>query len=406
VGREEDPEGHSIDGAGDDWPLFVQLMQAAWAHGTIPHQLLWIIVVLIPKGGGDYRGIGQLEPVWKCTKRVIDHRLEAINLHDSLLGCRNNRRTGTAIIEAKLAQQLSYLELKPFYGIFLDLQKAFDAMDWEQCVMVLEWYGAGPRMIRFICGFWRDAIMVCRVAGNYSMAFKASLSVTQGRPLSARLFNIMVDAVVREWIQQLWVDGDYKEKEFVVYMATFFAIFYVDDAYLASWDAEFLQYVLTYLVHLFECIGLQTNTTKTQTIICTPGRIRTQLSLGSYHQMQQGQVSASKWNSCNVECQQCGKVLKASSLGRNLADVHDIYQQAVVAKELLEDQPPVLYMVRAELHTRALPCPYLGCTGQLQDGWMMRQHFRNVHPMDLVRPTKVGNAIMTGIGSRQNPHTP
>ncbi len=83
----------------------------------------------------------------------------------------------------------------------------------------------------------------------------------------------------------------------------------------------------------------------------------------SYRWMQQGQVSASEWNSPNVECRQCGKVLKASSLGRHLADVHDIYQQAVVAKELLEDGPPVLYTVHAELHTQALQCPYPGCTG-------------------------------------------
>jgi hypothetical protein len=272
----------------------VQLVQAAWAHGTIPRQLLWIIVVLILKGGGDYRGIGLLEPVWKCIKRVIDHQLKAIDLHDSLHGCCNNHGTGTAIIEAKLAQQLSYLELKPFYGVFLDLRKAFDVMDRERCILVLEGYGAGPRMIRFIRGFWHNAIMVCRAAGNYGTAFKASRGVTQGGPLLARLFNIMVNAVVREWIQQLRVYGDYKEREFAEYMVTFFAIFYIDDAYLASWDAEFLQYALTHLVHLFEHIVLQTNTTKTQTMICTPGRIRTQLSTESYRRMQQGQVSASE----------------------------------------------------------------------------------------------------------------
>jgi hypothetical protein len=198
---EEDPEGHGVDGAEDNWRLFVQLVQAAWAHSTIPCQLLWIIVVLIPKGGRDYRGIRLLEPVWKCIKRVIDHRLEVIDLHDSLHGCRNNHGTGTAIIEAKLTQQLSYLELKPFYGVFLDLRKAFDAMDREQCIMVLEGYGTGPRMIRLIHGFWSNAIMVCRAAGNYGMAFKAGHGVTQGGPLLARLFNIMVDAVVREWIQ-------------------------------------------------------------------------------------------------------------------------------------------------------------------------------------------------------------
>ncbi len=107
-------------------------------------------------------------------------------------------------------------------------------MDWERCIMVLKGYGAGPRMVRLIRGFWRDAIMVCRVAGNYGTAFKAGRGVMQGRPLLARLFNIMVDAVVREWIQQLRVDGDYKEKEFAAYMATFFAIFCVNDAYLAS----------------------------------------------------------------------------------------------------------------------------------------------------------------------------
>ncbi len=128
---EEDPEGHGIDGAGDSWRLFVQLAQAAWAHGTIPRQLLWIIVVLIPKGGRDYHGIRLLEPVWKCIERVIDHRLEAITLHDSLHGCCSKRGTGTAIIKVKLAQQLSYLELRPFYNVFLDLRKAFDAMDWE-----------------------------------------------------------------------------------------------------------------------------------------------------------------------------------------------------------------------------------------------------------------------------------
>ena len=49
---EEDPEVTARDGAGDNWRLFVRLVQAVWEHGEIPRQLLWVIVVLIPKGGG------------------------------------------------------------------------------------------------------------------------------------------------------------------------------------------------------------------------------------------------------------------------------------------------------------------------------------------------------------------
>ena len=55
-------------------------------------------------------------------------------VHDSLHGFRSERGTGTAIIEAKLSQRLAYLEAEAFFGIFIDLQKAFDAMDREGCV--------------------------------------------------------------------------------------------------------------------------------------------------------------------------------------------------------------------------------------------------------------------------------
>jgi hypothetical protein len=106
-------------------------------------------------------------------------------------------------------------------------------------------------------------------------------------------------------------------------------------------------------------------------MICTPGRIWMQLPTESYWRIQQGWVTAGKWNAHNMECQQCGKELKASSLGRHLADVHDIYQQAVLAKALLEVCSPVTYTVSAALHARALLCPYLGCKGHLRDGWMM-----------------------------------
>jgi hypothetical protein len=192
---EEDLKGQGNEGKGANWELFVQLIQAVWTHGIIPRQMLWSIVVLIPNGKGDYCGIGLLEPIWKVLEQIMDCRLDAIELHNCLHGCRAHRGAGTRVIEAKLAQQLSYLELKPFYWVFLDLKKAFNSMDQERCIGILEGYGAGPRMIRLIRGYWRDAIMVCRASGNYG---KAGCGVTQGGPLSAKLFNILVDAVARD----------------------------------------------------------------------------------------------------------------------------------------------------------------------------------------------------------------
>ena len=80
----------------------------------------------------------------------MDLRLNAFNLHNLLPGCRNMRGTGTAGIEVKLAQQLAHLEQMPFYAVFFDLKKAFDAMDRERCLLILEGYGARPNMIWLI----------------------------------------------------------------------------------------------------------------------------------------------------------------------------------------------------------------------------------------------------------------
>jgi hypothetical protein len=157
-----------------------------------------MIVVLIWKGGGDYCGIGLLKPTWKVCKRIMDKCLNVITLHENLHGCCDGRGTGTAVIKAKLAQQLDHLEQVPFYGVLLDLKKDFYAMDRERCFLILKEYGAGPCMIRLICNFWANATMVCRASGYYGRPFFVGRGVTQDGPLSAKLFNVLIDAVARE----------------------------------------------------------------------------------------------------------------------------------------------------------------------------------------------------------------
>jgi hypothetical protein len=56
-GREgADPE------AGCKWRIFVELIQAIWERGEIPEQMSWMIILLLPNGGGDFWGMGLLNP--------------------------------------------------------------------------------------------------------------------------------------------------------------------------------------------------------------------------------------------------------------------------------------------------------------------------------------------------------
>ena len=105
-------------------------------------------------------------------------------------------------MKVKLLQQLAFREQVPMYGIFLDLRKAFDAMDRGRCLEILEEVGMGPCALRLINSFCDHELLVCRASGYHGRVLKSERGVTQGDPLSPTIFNLIVDTIVREWIFQ------------------------------------------------------------------------------------------------------------------------------------------------------------------------------------------------------------
>jgi hypothetical protein len=140
-------------------------------------------------------------------------------------------------------------------------------------------------------------------------------------------------------------------------METLFMIFYVNDAYIASRDPIFLQRAIDGLVGAFERVGLKTNTKKTQAMTCTPGNIRLQLPTKSYLRMRTGRTSAAGWDARKVTCRECGKDMQVSSLGGHYADQHEIYQQQVVADELLDGREGVVYWSKCPVGLREAQMP-------------------------------------------------
>ena len=47
------------------WEILVRLVKWTFRYGTPPEELTWAIMVLIPKGMGEYRGIGIVEVACK-----------------------------------------------------------------------------------------------------------------------------------------------------------------------------------------------------------------------------------------------------------------------------------------------------------------------------------------------------
>ncbi len=92
---------------------------------------------------------------------------------------------------------------------------------------------------------------MCRAGGSYGEAFSAERGVTQGGPLSSLMFNVCVDAVIREWLHRT-LGEDAAHNGIVDRVAQILVKFYVNDGLIASRDTVWLQESFDILVKLFE----------------------------------------------------------------------------------------------------------------------------------------------------------
>ena len=261
------------------WENLVELIQTAFWEGELAEEAMWQAVVLIPKGKQDYWGIGLVEVMWKVVAAILNRRpTTSITYHDFLHGFRAGRGTDTATLEAKLLQQLAALREEVLYVIFLDMHKAYDALDRSSCLDILEGYGVVPRACWLPRAYWGEMTMVARAGGYYGEAFKGVWGVTQGDLLSPTIFNVVVDAVVRHWVTMALEEAE-KRGERGNEGSHQDALFYADDGMVASSDPRWLQWAFYALVSLFKRVGLRKNVRKMVSMVCRP--CRSDLSEGS-----------------------------------------------------------------------------------------------------------------------------
>ena len=108
----------------------MELFQTVFGEGRLAEEAIWQAVIMLPKGGDNYHGIGLMEVMWKVVAAILNLRLtSSITFNGFLHGFRAGRGTGTATLEAKLLHQLAALMEEVMYVIFLDLNKVYGALD-------------------------------------------------------------------------------------------------------------------------------------------------------------------------------------------------------------------------------------------------------------------------------------
>ena len=95
--------------------------------------------------------------------------------------------------------------------------------------------------------------MVAKAGGYYGEAFKGDRGVTQGDPLSPTIFNVVVDAVVRHWIEGL-VAETVEKGETGREGRHQLAVFHANDGMVVLSNPAWLQGAFSNLVAIFAII--------------------------------------------------------------------------------------------------------------------------------------------------------
>ena len=111
--------------------------------------------------------------------------------------------------------------------------------------------------------------MVAMAGRYYGASFRGERGVTRGDPLSPTIFNVVVDAVVRHWVEAIvegaeeWGERDKEGRHQA-------DLFYADDGMVALSQPRWLQGAFDTLVSLFDRVGLQKNAGKTVGMVYRP----------------------------------------------------------------------------------------------------------------------------------------
>ena len=129
--------------------------------------------------------------------------------------------------------------------------------------------------------------------------------MTQGKLLSPKIFNVVVDTVIRHWVTVV-KPTEAGTGGLALTIINLAACFYADDGLVASTQPESLQRAFDALTGLFDWVGLHTNTESMVGMVCQPCHTLGRMLEESYER--RPTVKGPKFRECQrrrVECPEC-----------------------------------------------------------------------------------------------------
>lgn len=170
-----------------------------YRDGNIPKDFAKSKIVLIPKKGNpterkNYRAISLLTHVSKILLIIIKNRIQnkiEKELDEDQFGFRQGIGTREAILALRVLTERRLNVNRNTFITFIDLEKAFDNVNWALLMNSMKKTRIDRRDRRIIMSLYKEQQTLIEV-GEHSTTAKIKRGVRQGCSLSPYLFNLFV----------------------------------------------------------------------------------------------------------------------------------------------------------------------------------------------------------------------
>ena len=203
------PDGMSMAFLQSNWDTVrvdvMRVFSEFFSSGRFVRSLNATFIGLIPKKANaenirDFRPISMVGCIYKLLSKVLAHRLRGV-IGDLISGNQNAFVGGRQILDAVLlANELIDSRIKSRKaGVVckLDIEKAYDHVNWDFLLYVMKRMGFGERWIGWIRHCISSASYAVLVNGSPTEFFSASRGIRQGDPLSPLLFLLVMEVFTR-----------------------------------------------------------------------------------------------------------------------------------------------------------------------------------------------------------------
>ncbi|XP_035839381.1 uncharacterized protein LOC118486758 [Helianthus annuus] len=275
------PDGFTAAFFKNAWPLIgndiVNAIKDFFDTGNLLRELNHTLIVLIPKVPTpmvvtDFRPIACCNVLYKCISKIIADRIkgglnEIVSINQSAF-VPGRKISDNILLTQELMHNYHRNVGPPRCAFKVDIQKAYDTVDWRFLKSVLRGFGFNDNMVRWIMMCVSSTSFSVCVNGMVHGFFRGKRGLRQGDPISPYLFTLVMEVLTGILQHSVRIDSSFKyhnrcEKQQIINLC------FADDLFLfARGEVNSANCIMTSLSKFSKMSGLVPNNQKSTVFFC------------------------------------------------------------------------------------------------------------------------------------------